>query len=144
MSQTNSDTASCKHEFMPSGYCMLCGAFNTNLFSRMEPARDPYDWTKFRTTDHRPKDKTEPQPITIKNLLIKAEEEIGDILAVLSGNLIKEGFSINQIFMNPYGRKVDSDPPGYGYYQPGVRIVIQQSSTSEFSFYQSCWYVRCP
>ena len=37
-----------------------------------------------------------------------------------------EGFQIDKIFLNPYGRRIDSNPPGYGYYLPGVRIVIQR------------------
>jgi len=59
-------------------------------------------------------------------LLIKAEEEIGDIIAILEQNLAKEGFKINQIFFNPYGRRMDSNTPGYGYYLPGIRVVVQR------------------
>jgi hypothetical protein len=63
----------------------------------------------------------------MKDLLMKAEEEIGDTLANLQTSLSKYGFKIDQIYLNPYGRRIDSDPPGYGYYLPGVRVVIQRN-----------------
>ena len=63
----------------------------------------------------------------MKEKVTKAENDISDILDRLQKELAMAdtGFRVNQISFAPFGRKIESTPPGYGYFMTKVKILIQ-------------------